>query len=316
MARNKNPKIGLSALLSPKSAQDFFSTAWPEKPFVVENLSESISAFTSLPFLQSLDAMLAVWPHSVQVHLPDVSDEASSIDVSASAAKKLFDNHLSLLFNQAERLSPVLKDWLSAVQAELGLPAMTYARCMVYATPDGKGTAPHFDQNINFVLQLTGTKKWWVAKNENVTHPSERHTAGLPVHSELASYAKLPFPKSMPSHQKSIVLKPGSLLFVPQGYWHSTEAKGEALSLNFTFSQPSYADLFLAALRSRLLLSPEWRECATGVSPASDASPAKVSRAQQNSREMAEAHLDLLLAELALDIPEWKAADIFGATEG
>jgi 50S ribosomal protein L16 3-hydroxylase len=305
MAKAKNSKLGLSSLISPDTAQDFFANAWPEKPFVVHALDESVSAITALPFLQSVEAMLQAWPHSVQAHLPDVSDEASSIEVSTSSARKLFTNHLSLLFNQVERVSPVLKTWLSAIGAELSLPAMTYARCMVYATPNGRGTAPHFDQNINFVLQLTGTKKWWLAPNENVSHPSERHTAGLPVNPELASYAKLPFPKSMPANKKSFALKPGSLLFVPQGYWHSTEAKGKALSLNFTFSQPSYIDLFLAALRSRLLLSPEWRETAIGVSPA-----------HPHSREMAEAHLDLLLAELALDIPEWKARDIFGATEG
>jgi 50S ribosomal protein L16 3-hydroxylase len=176
---------------------------------------------------------------------------------------------------------------------------------MVYATPDGKGNAPHFDQNINFVLQLTGTKKWWLAPNEHVEHPSQRHTMGLPVDAELAGYVSEPFPIKMPATEKAYVLKPGSMLFVPQGYWHRTEATGEALSLNFTFSQPSWVDLFTSALRSRLLLSPEWRELADGVS----------SR-DPELREMAALKFDALLMELKEDLPNWNAQDVLAATEG
>ena len=106
-------------------------------------------------------------------------------------------------------------------------------------------------------------------------------------------------------NKEFFVLNPGSLLFVPQGYWHGTEATGEALSLNFTYSQPCYADLFLAALRSRLLLSPEWRALADGASAA-----------DPERRDNAVQKLDELLFELKYDLPTWSAADILGATEG
>jgi 50S ribosomal protein L16 3-hydroxylase len=293
----------LSQLLgSPKAAQNFLAQNWPGKPIAIHGLS--INELTSLPFLKSLDSMLGSWPYPVQAHLPDVADEASAVDVTPQNAKKLFINRMGLLFNQVQKVSPVLQTWLDEIKSELGLPAMTYSRCMVYATPDGKGTAPHFDQNINFVLQLTGTKKWWIAPNENVTHPSQRYTIGQPIDPELASYADTPMPKQMPTKKKAIILKPGSLLFVPQGYWHSTEATGEALSLNFTYSQPSWVDLFTAALRSRLLLSPEWRELADGVSSK-----------DTDLRHGAEQKFDALLQELTHDLPHWNAADILNSTE-
>ena len=282
---------------------------WPREPFVVHGLNSSpnssIAPLISLPFLASLDALLNAWPHPIQAHLPDVADEASSIDTTPTDAKKLFSNQMGLLFNQVQRISPVLQQWLNAIHSDLGLPSMTYRRCMVYATPDGKGTAPHFDQNINFVLQLTGTKKWHLAPNTTVTHPSQRHTMGLEMDPELAGYVDQPMPKKMPATKKAYLLKPGSLLFVPQGYWHSTEATGEALSLNFTFSQPSWIDLFTAALRSRLLLSPEWRELADGVNSL-----------DSDHRQFAEEKFNLLLQDLVQDTGHWNASDILGATEG
>lgn len=176
---------------------------------------------------------------------------------------------------------------------------------MLYATPDGKGTAAHFDQNINFVLQIHGTKTWWLAPNETFENPTERFTIGQPLDPELASYAMAEPPSEMPGPQEKIVLKPGSMLFVPRGYWHRTEASGEALALNFTFSQPTYVDVFLLALRSRLTLSPDWRALADGVTSA-----------DPSRRELAAMKLDKLLMDLTDDIPNWRAEDILGATEG
>jgi 50S ribosomal protein L16 3-hydroxylase len=300
----KSLKIGLARLLSPCSLAEFMNKTWPGKPFVVHGLKSTIEPLTELPFLKSLDSMLNSWPYPVQAHLPDAADEVSSIDANPKDAKKLFENKMGLLFNEVQKISPVLQDWLKAIHAELGLPTMTHSRCMVYATPNGKGTAAHFDQNINFVLQLTGTKKWWLAPNETVANPSQRHTLGQAIDPELKGYLKTRMPKEMPAKKKAFILKPGSLLFVPQGYWHSTEGSGEALSLNFTFSQPSFVDLFTAALRSRLLHSPEWRALADGVS-AKD----------KNRRNLAIQKLDFLLQELVFDLPEWRASDILNSTE-
>jgi 50S ribosomal protein L16 3-hydroxylase len=285
------------------SIEMFLSSTWPEQPYVTHGLR--IDELTTLPVLESLDRLLEQWPRKVQVHLPDVADESSAIDADPADAKKLFANRMALLFNNAQTQSPVLEEWLAEIHAELGLPRSTYSRCMIYATPDGKGTAAHFDQNINFVLQIHGTKTWWLAPNETFENPTERFTIGQPLDPELASYAMAEPPKTMPEPQQKIVLEPGSMLFVPRGYWHRTEASGEALALNFTFSQPTYIDLFLAALRSRLTLSHEWRALADGVTSSDEA-----------RRAIAAEKLDHLLMDLTDDLPNWRAADILGATEG
>ena len=285
----------LAALIHPRSTSEFFASSAADEPFVVHGLKDSVAALTRLPFLASLDALLGSWPNPVQVHLPDVADEASAIDASPGDARKLFANGMGLLFNDAHTISPELTTWLAAICADLGLSALTQGRCLVYATPAGTGTGAHFDQNINFVLQLHGTKQWRLAPNHHVENPMTRHTIGLPVDPELQTYARSPMPERMPADSRSIVLEPGSLLFVPRGVWHSTHASSDALSLNFTYSAPTWIDLLMAALRSRLAQASEWRETAI---PAS-------------------AHeLDALLRELADDVPHWSASDILAATEG
>ena len=295
-------KTGLAALIHPRKLTDFFDHYHQGQPFVVHNHCETIAALTSLPFLASLDALLKSWPLSIEAHLPDVRDEAGSIDTTAKDAQKLFNSGMGLLFSEANLISPVLQEWLIRLRKDLGLPALTYGRCLIYATPHGKGTAPHFDHNTNFVLQIRGTKMWTLAPNHHAIHPMSRHTMGLMPDPELRTYLDSPLPTTMPEPTLSFELRPGSMLFVPRGFWHCTSAQGDALSLNFTFTAPTWIDLFTAALRGRLALSHEWRETADGVS-------------DPNKREAATARFDQLLSGLIDELPHWRAADILDVTE-
>jgi 50S ribosomal protein L16 3-hydroxylase len=289
------PASTLGKLLQPQHLAEFADCFAAGRPFVAHGLGKSIAALTRLPLLRSLEALLGAWPKVVKAHLPDVADESSSIDASPEDARKLFANGMGLLFDDVHTLSPVVAGWLEQLRGELGLSALTQSRSLVYATPAGGGTAPHFDQNVNFVLQLHGRKTWWLARNDHVDHPLTRHTMGLAADPELQTYARLPFPTAMPRKRQAIVLEAGSCLFVPRGTWHSTEAASDALSLNFTFTAPSWLDLFSAALRSRLALSSAWRATALPAQAETFAA---------------------LLRELADDAPGWRAEDVLSATEG
>lgn len=294
--------IGLEALIHPHTKSQFLKSYQKNDPFVVHGLDKKLKMLFDLPFLASLESMIQSWPHPIQAHLPDVRDEVSSIDTTSKDAQKLFDNGMGLLFNEVHSISPLLTEWVQMIRQDLGLSTMTYGRSLVYATPHGKGTAPHFDQNINFVLQIHGIKKWTIGQNREVMNPLTRHTMGQPVDPELMSYLENPMPEKMPADSQSFELKPGSLLFVPRGSWHSTEAEGSALSLNFTFTAPTWVDLFTAALRSRLISDPEWRETADGVS-------------DPERRMQAENKFNELLSTLIVDLPHWQAEAILGATD-
>jgi 50S ribosomal protein L16 3-hydroxylase len=90
-----------------------------------------------------------------------------------------------------------------------------------------------------------------------------------------------------------VVMKPGCVLFVPRGYWHETTTEEDSLSLNFTFSQPTWADVFTKSLQEVLLRSPEWRDLADGLEGT-----------DQERKEKAIARFEFLVKNLAADLPE------------
>lgn len=292
----------LSKLLHPLDITEFQSLYEINQPFVIHHGADELSELRRLPILASLDSLIKSWPATISAHLPDARDEVSSVETNSKDALKLFKNGMGLLFNNANLHSPELQSWVDALRKELGLSRLTHARSIIYATPDGKGTAAHFDQNINFVLQIHGIKKWTLAPNRSVINPTVRHTIGQPVDPELMGYLEEEMPSEIPEETVSFELKPGSLLFVPRGVWHQTEAEGDALALNFTFSPPTWTDLFLAALRSRLHTDPHWRETANGVG-------------DFEGRFEAEKKLDMLLSGLIQDAPYWQARDVIDAIE-
>jgi len=295
-------KKTLRSLIYPYSKSEFFDHYEANSPLVTHDLGERIRELTELPFLHSLETLLASWPNKVDAYLPGIADEANSIEITPGEARQHFDHGMGLLFNDINRISPLLERWLESLKYELGLSSLTYARNLVYAIPAGQGTAPHFDQNINFVLQIHGTKKWWMAPNKEVEGPMSRHTIGLPMDPELGSYTERAMPEQFPDDAEEFVLHPGSLLFVPRGVWHKTEALTDALSLNFTFSAPTWIDILTTALRSRLAQSSDWRETANFGTD------------KERAHEATE-KLDALLSELVQDLPNWHAANILEVTE-
>lgn len=292
----------LKSLTYPRSKSDFMESYETNSPFITHDLGDSIKDLTALPFLKSITNLLSSWPEEVDVYPSEVADEAGAIKSSTQDAAKMFENGRGLLFNDANNISPTLQTWLDKLRLELGLSSMTYGRNLIYATKQGRGTDPHFDQNINFVIQIHGTKTWRIAPNESVKNPMTRHTMGLPIDPELKSYSNNSMPNRMPEDALEFTLNPGSMLFVPRGCWHSTKASTDALSLNFTFSAPTWIDIFSTALKARLSQSPEWRETADFVSD------------PERSHEATE-KFNALLNSLSYEVPDWRAEDILDAIE-
>jgi len=293
----------LLKLISKEQASELSTSYKENKPLLIHGLKDGFKELTSLPLLESLETLLNIWPREIDVHLPDVCDEISSTKTTSSEAIKFHNNKMALLFNDANLQSSVLSVWLESLRSDMGFSAMTFSRCLIYSTPAGGGTAPHFDQNVNLVLQIHGEKKWWIAPNTHVTNPLTRHTMGQDCDPELESYIEEPFPTEMPKNEEEFIIKPGSLLFVPRGCWHRTEADEDALALNFTFSVPAWLDILSVALRARLAQSDLWRASVDGLNNQSDTI---------NSLET----FNLLIQSLASDIPNWNAEQVLSMIEG
>jgi 50S ribosomal protein L16 3-hydroxylase len=292
----------IESLFSPLTRDDFISAYRESRPIAAHHDIDKFKELTSLKYLSSFTSLLESWPTTVNAYSPGIPDEVNSTKVSTKEAEKLFQQGSGLFFDDPNKYEEVLGKVLEGLRQDLGLSNLTYSRSLIYAIPKGKGTAPHFDQNINFVLQISGTKKWWVAKNTAVENPMTRYTIGTNPDAELDSYLDEDLPTAFPEDFTEHELRPGSVLFLPRGTWHKTEATEHAVSLNFTFSAPTWIDILQTALRSRLSQSSFWRGTANFTTDV-------------ELHTEAISMFDTLLDQLKQDVPSWQARDILRALE-
>lgn len=286
---------GLAALLGAVPVERFLAETWPDGLLAVHGPLERLGELAALPPAEGAEAMLRAWERPVRL-----ADKHGGRLVPVERACALFRDGCHLAFANVERAWPRLRAWLARLAWELGVPVNTYGRCLVYASPDGAGEGLHFDENVNFIVQLHGVKRWRVAPNRHVRLPTERFTAAAPhVSPDLALYATQPLPLAMPDDAETIDLAPGSVLVLPRGQWHATTAIGESVSLNFTFDQPTWADILTPALQRSLLRHESWRALARGAGAPLAA-----------ERNAAAAHLATLVAELGRDLG---TVDVAGA---
>ncbi|WP_374034302.1 JmjC domain-containing protein [Bdellovibrio bacteriovorus] len=293
-------KLGLAELLAPVTLPEFFNSHWPVEPLFIPATPGKLQDIFALEQMQDLKNLISARQRKVRACLPDFDDEYSSIHLEPGDALKAYRNNMTLVFDSMQSQDATIADMLGNVRADLGLVTggaendLCKARSIAYATPAGCGTRLHFDANANFIIQIKGTKTWRLAPNESVEFPTERFTTGseeMPAALEKQCHAHLI--EALDEDSMEVVMKPGCVLFVPRGYWHETTTEEESLSLNFTFSQPTWADVFTKSLQEVLLRSPEWRELADGLEGA-----------DQERKEAAIARFEFLLKSLSTELPE------------
>lgn len=298
--------IGLADLLAPVTTEEFFDSHWPYEPLFLPAMPGKLQELFDLPQLQELENIIAARHRKVRACLPDFDDEYSSIHLDPQDALKAYRNNMTLVFDSMQTQDATIAKTLKNIRSDLGLVTggeennLCKARSIAYATPAGCGTRLHFDANANFVIQIKGSKTWRLAPNESVDCPTERFTTGseeMPAALEHQCHA--PLIDVLPEDSMEVVMEPGCVLFVPRGYWHETTTEEDSLSLNFTFSQPTWADVFTKSLQEILLRSPEWRELADGLEGTDEA-----------RKELAVSRFEFLVKNLAQQLPEISGTEL------
>ena len=256
----------IEQLFAVSDLESFLAEFWPRNPTVAHGSLKRFDALSSLPELSSVNAVLSAFSEPVMVMMPDERDESSTVKVDGRTARKLYENGMALCFSSVDAAIPEIDRWLQAIRIELGLPSATSARALIYAAKPGAGNKPHYDANANIVVQLQGTKRWMLAPNPLILDPTDRWTMATPHLPHELDVNSARVPREMPAESRSIDLVPGSVLFVPRGYWHATDVCSEdTLALNFTYSQPTWAEVVTAALLNRLHRQPVFRGLADGL---------------------------------------------------
>ena len=291
--------LSLKDLISPLSVEEFFQKHWPRTPLFISAVTGKLHDVFQLKQLQSLENLVDARFDKVRACLPDFDDEYSSILIDPKDALKAYRNNMTLVFDSMQHQDTYIAKSLLQIKHDLGLISgpdhdLCRARSIAYATPAGGGTRMHFDANANFIIQIQGSKQWTLAPNRSVTDPTERFTVGsyvMPAALEKQCHDLLI--DEPPEDSYEVEMTVGSVLFVPRGYWHATTTHEDSLSLNFTFSQPSWADVFTKSMQEWLLNSPDWRALADGLE---SAEPLRKERAIEQ--------FEMLLKDLSLKLPE------------
>jgi len=244
----------LSALVSPGSAEVFFHTYWNKKFFLNQQGSKELSELFNY---QKLAIILNAQAYSLQMpdirmtmdgqHLePDeimesgnyfvVTGKGKKVKISPYKVKNHLKNGASLILNDAHEYDLGLQSFAHTLSREMKLPVSV----TVFHSSKGKETfKPHFDPIDVFVIQLEGEKDWVI----------DGYTANPTMHRDEKDFSPR---KKAPA--KKFRMRPGDVLYMPSGVWHSAAAASDnSLSLNVSFPYMRKIDLAYAIIGKYLI---------------------------------------------------------------
>lgn len=271
MTSHEAPLLPLSAIVAPMSTKDFLAE-FPGRFFVHHGDISRLSALTSIPELRDVRAVAEVFNDPVSAWLPAqaATDERKYGDLlRAPDALPYYDAGALLQFNKVERWVPRLAEILRGIEIDLGLPLHT-ATCSLFASTTGGEVFPHFDADPAFSLQLTGSKRWYVAPQDLIDEPLHNHVCGTP-RGPIAEYFDGALPLGMPEAVQEIEMRPGSILFLPRGYLHATQSHESSLAVTFDLHIPHWTQIVTNHLARRLNKSTAWRGHVFGRATSRDA---------------------------------------------
>lgn len=260
-------ELGLGSLLAPLTTERFLAEHWPRAPFVSHAEPARLAPLLELPELRDAASLLAVEHRRATLRFKSRDEGAPvALQVNPVLARDLYrSGGMTLVLDSVDRGIPRLRALLESMARELGTPMRPQGLlCNAYLAPAGKGAGMHFDESEVFILQVRGRKRWRFAPNAQVPYPTQPLFVGYPVPAALRELG-VSFPTEMPAGAQVEELRPGSVLFLPRGYWHETHALEDSLHLTLTFTSKSWADELTERLASELPRDARWREPAAGL---------------------------------------------------
>lgn len=215
--------------------ESFFSRYWNVKPGVFGFESELLTIISSAEVLQLIGCSSLTYPHftvlkdGVRQPLNEITmrRRVASNNIAGypnpEGIMKHYEEGATIKLNQPEywhtKIRRLLNDINDSFCAKL--------ESSVFLTPSqARAMRPNTDEAHTLVLQLEGRNRWSVYDPGAVMHSGS-------VIEDVSSMER-----------REILLAPGSLLYVPQGWPHSATAEqGPSLNLAITVREPTTADI-------------------------------------------------------------------------
>jgi ribosomal protein L16 Arg81 hydroxylase len=249
-----NP-FDLRRLLAPVGVERFFAEYWQQRTLSLQLATDDFARLLREVGALDIARVAGLAQEGTRAWIANDYVTHSVIPVDASNAASFFKIGATLYFVNVR-----LEGLIQPLAAFLGAPAQKIIASL-FLTPASGGAAPHFDKNENFTIQLTGAKRWIVEDTPRVPATPAGYVLGQRLPPSLAGL--LDTDKEETSH--TIEMRPGTLLYVPRGTVHRTEAGQPSWSLNLSYGSKTWLDLVCTGLRRRLEGSARWRSSVTGV---------------------------------------------------
>jgi hypothetical protein len=130
----------------------------------------------------------------------------------------------------------------------------------------------HYDFQDNYTIQLSGIKRWTLQQG-TILDPlrgcTPHYESPGSVESQLTAaylfdrkfvFGKPTVPTTALGDERSILVKPGDVLYFPAGMWHKVETVEPGVSINISLMATNYATLVSQALCHFLYRDPRFRE--------------------------------------------------------
>lgn len=241
---------GVQWLLSPCDPRDFFVRHWETQPLFIDRREPGY--YGDLFSSRRLEEVLCYGkpkPPDIRV----VSEQRELLpsryvtaegDLNLHQLYKVFDEGHTIVVNGLQRFCAPVAALCRRIQDLLNHQIIAN----VYLSPGGsRGLHPHFDTHDVFVLQIEGTKTWYL-------HGSPQ---GLPL---LATFQPVIPRESLGEPEQVVTLKAGDMLYVPRGVVHHAEAQSEpSLHITLGVYPTQWVDLLTHALTAVSLRDERFR---------------------------------------------------------
>jgi len=246
----------LARLLGARGAKRFLENHWPHHTFLFHGARKRLGGLTDIPELESVESLLCCPADRLMVQ----NDHRTLVCKSRDEARELYDWGYQIYWDNIQPESASFAASLRGLEDELGLPR-GLVRCNAFACSRECTTVPgfHFDYGEGFTIQVRGKKRWRYLGNRHVRYPDFTYMLGEWVEPDKKHFFSRGAPERLPVG-KSVVMKPGSVLFLPRGAWHTTVPIGASLHIDIDVETPTWGTVILQALERELIREERWRE--------------------------------------------------------
>ena len=253
----------LAKLFAPGSKKQFLKDYWPDTPFSSHGSPSRLPQYLRCETLSSF-TNLAI-RYRGRIAFGNASAASTTAITNGVSPALLRNMGLSLYLPDLDTCIPGTAEFLHAIEQELGAKTGV-ARIGAFAAAVDNGVTPHYDAEEVISVQLEGEKRFYIAPMAEISCPyGMQFGPGYEPFDELYPQMDAGIPKIDGLDWTCIDMQPGSVLFLPRGTWHRTEAAADSLSISIIVRQPPAFEDVLEQLRSILLRSPAWRRPLYGM---------------------------------------------------